>query len=440
MKYKLSMFNYHLKYNNGEATNSYVFNSLSRKLVKVNEYNNSLIDSLDESLIQPLSKIGIIVEADCDEIEQLETIITQKKYEQRRLMMTIIPTNACNFRCIYCYQSENDCFMDESTKISLMKWLDKNLRFYNEMSLSWFGGEPLLCKDLILEILKEVKMLCKKHKVAMISSITTNGYLLNNDTFQKLVANGMLFYQITLDGNESIHNLQRPHKTESDSYTTIINNLEMISRLPRNIRFEVGLRINLSGLMERKEVYKFIDYIAQIFNTDKRFVIIWQWVRDWGGKRIQKYDVKKIVGESNACIAYMEYAKNKGLKNVDLISTTTGTDSCEAFFRNGYVINYDGNVYKCAMCIEDKKNNCIGYISKSGEMIIDLSKERKWLKREYIEEKCKKCIYLPMCIMNRCHYSSKIHGKTKCIEYKDLIESQIISMIVQHKYLDIYRR
>ena len=133
-----------------------------------------------------------------------------------------------------------------------MKWLDKNLRFYNEMSLSWFGGEPLLCKDLILEILKEVKMLCKKHKVAMISSITTNGYLLNNDTFQKLVANGMLFYQITLDGNESIHNLQRPHKTESDSYTTIINNLEMISRLPRNIRFEVGLRINLSGLMERK--------------------------------------------------------------------------------------------------------------------------------------------------------------------------------------------
>jgi radical SAM additional 4Fe4S-binding domain len=136
----------------------------------------------------------------------------------------------------------------------------------------------------------------------------------------------------------------------------------------------------------------------------------------------------------------MEYAKNKGLKNVDLISTTTGTDSCEAFFRNGYVINYDGNVYKCAMCIEDKKNNCIGYISKSGEMIIDLSKERKWLKREYIEEKCKKCIYLPMCIMNRCHYSSKIHGKTKCIEYKDLIESQIISMIVQHKYLDIYRR
>ena len=79
----------------------------------------------------------------------------------------------------------------------------------------------------------------------------------------------------------------------------------------------------------------------------------------------------------------------------------------------------------------------IGYINQNGGMVIDLNKEIRWLKSDLIEEECKECTFLPICISNRCHYSGKIRKTRRCLEYKELIESQIICMITKHKYFDV---
>lgn len=436
MKYKLSRFNYYLPASAAKDDSTYVFNTFTRNLVKLPQPLREAeeLARFEDEQIRTLRSLGIIVDDSLDEIEALNTCMDLKKFEQKRLTVTIIPTNACNFRCIYCYQPEKAAFMSELTVEKILKWFRRNLRYCDELNLSWFGGEPLLCPDTMLKLLSEIRDLCKKNGVAMVSSITTNGYLLNIDLFQKLVSSGLLYYQITVDGDEATHNAQRPHKTNGDSYSRIMQNLSDMAKLPRKYRFEVGVRINVSGSMKKENIIGFIDQMAGMFAGDKRFVIIWQWVRDWGGSRISQHDTKNLVRTSSACADYIEYARSKGLFIPDIVSTMTGTDSCEAYYKNGYVLNYDGRVFKCAMCMEDEEHNCIGHIDDNGIMRIDASKELRWLIHDKITEECASCVYLPLCYTNRCHYSTKVRDSLSCLEYKDLILPQLERMIEKQKY------
>lgn len=438
MKYKFSRFSYFLPTSRETDNGTYVFNTLTRSLVRLPEFiSDAELVKLKEDDIATLHFLGVIVDEELDELEAMNIYMDLKKYEQKRLMVTIIPTNACNFRCIYCYQPEKTAVMNEVTVARILKWFEKNLRYYDELNLGWFGGEPLLCSDIMLKLLSRIRELCKRNGVAMVSSITTNGYLLNIDLFQQLLLNGLLYYQITVDGDEPTHNAQRPHKTNGDSYSRIMQNLSNIAKLPQSRRFEVGIRINVSGNMKMENIYSFIDRMAEMFSSDKRFVIIWQWVRDWGGSRISQHNKKNLVETSSACTNYISYAKEKGLHVADLVSIITGTDSCEAYYKNGYVINLDGHVHKCAMCMEDEKNNCIGYIDENGIMRLEVSKELKWLAHDKITEECASCVYLPMCYTNRCHYSTKIKGSLTCLEYKNLVLPQIERMIEKQKFYTV---
>lgn len=435
MNYKLSKSNYYLPASSEMEQRVYVFNTLTRNLVRFpGTINTEEVSRLGQNDIDALYSMGIFVDEKTDEIEAMSTYMDIKKYEQKRLYVTIIPTDACNFRCIYCYQPEKAAIMTEGTLEKILKWFERNLRYYDELSLGWFGGEPLLQPSIVLKLLSRIHDLCKINRVAMISSVTTNGYTIDIDLFKQLLTNGLLYYQITVDGDEATHNLQRPHKTNKDSYGRIMQNLSDMKKLPHRYRFEVGIRINISGSMKKGTIYGFIDKMAELFAEDKRFVIIWQWVRDWGGVRIAHHDKGNLVQTSNVCAEYIEYAKSKGLSVADIVSTMTGTDSCEAYYKNGYVFNHDGRVFKCAMCLGDEKNNCIGYIDDNGIMRVDSSKELPWLTHDKITGECAECVYLPLCYTSRCHYSMKVRKSLKCLEYKDLILPQIEQMIEKHNY------
>lgn len=439
MANKLSSFNYFPKVINENEKGQFVFNTLSRNLVfipediDINKLTKECAKA-DQKTIDFLRSKGMVIDSEEDELELLKSAILCKQFYQGRLFLTIIPTDACNFNCIYCYQNHKCNFMKEEIAARILKWLDKNLRFYSELSINWFGGEPLLCKSSMVRMMKCIKDLCVKHKVAMVSSVTTNGYELDIASFKSLVSNGLLYYQITVDGNRLTHNQQRPHKTQKDSYGVIIDNLKRIKQLPNRYRFEVGIRINVSGNMRRQDIYEFIDEMAQMFANDKRFVLIWQWVRNWGGSRMSAENAEILVKEGEYCLEFADRATKKGLYCADLISAASGTDVCEAFYRNGYVINFDGKIFKCAMRMDDELNNCIGELTESGSMHINEKAEGRWLRQDEIGLRCRSCVFLPMCLSNRCHYRSKILGEVKCIEYRDFIDKQIETMIKKKKY------
>ena len=434
MNYIFSNYNYYKKNNN--SNNCFIFNSLSRKLVCIPQKYIENTELISNENLDLLKKYNYIIEKGQEQLNEIKTITSIKKYDNKVLRLTIIPTNSCNFRCIYCYQPERNSFMTDKTMEGVIKWIENNITFFKELNISWFGGEPLLKKGLIIETMRQIQAICRFWKKPMVASITTNGYELDFESFTKLVSYGVLYYQITIDGGQKTHNKQRPHKTNNDSYSVIINNLKQIKNNQFRKRFEIGIRINISGNMSSESIFQFIDEMEETFSHDKRFVFVWQWVRDWGGERINSYNKDELVKKGDECIEFIEYAQKKGLYSPDIIESTIGADSCEAFYKYGYVINYDGSVFKCAMLMEDYENNCIGYIDNYGRMILN-NNENKWLQDDAISKKCEKCPFLPMCLVSRCHYSVKVRSKLKCMEYIDLIDKLIDNMIIRNHYLTL---
>ncbi|MFM6074868.1 MAG: radical SAM protein, partial [Dolichospermum sp.] len=74
-------------------------------------------------------------------------LISDKAFE-----LIILPTEQCNFRCIYCYEDFSIGRMKPEVISGIKALLDKRSSKLNFLNLSWFGGEPLVAKDIVLDI------------------------------------------------------------------------------------------------------------------------------------------------------------------------------------------------------------------------------------------------------------------------------------------------
>jgi uncharacterized protein len=113
-----------------------------------------------------LASAGLLI--DCEKEEAIEVSYQfQQVMEQRnKLELTIVPTNACNLRCPYCYQRPPFGSMSDSSAEHIISFIEKNVTKYKSLVIGWFGGEPLLRKDVILKITAAAKQICRKNGIA----------------------------------------------------------------------------------------------------------------------------------------------------------------------------------------------------------------------------------------------------------------------------------
>ncbi len=154
-----------------------------------------------------------------------ETLITYEQYNTEELLvknfrdyqvfdnsfmsLTLIPTDKCNFNCLYCYQSDTVHDMSIETADSIVKMIERN-RALRTLHISWFGGEPLCNKKIVFYLMERINEICRRNKVVLMGDMTTNASLLDLETFSRLYELRVLNYQITIDGCRKTHNQQRP--------------------------------------------------------------------------------------------------------------------------------------------------------------------------------------------------------------------------------------
>ena len=124
-------------------------------------------------------------------------------------MVTLMPTEGCNFRCPYCYEDHHAVSMTRDTLDRIEEYITAQAPRYKQVILAWFGGEPTLCKDTVLEVSNIVQNLQKQYGFHYAANMTTNGYLLNDKLFRQFYQAGITSYQITIDGWN--HDKTRPH-------------------------------------------------------------------------------------------------------------------------------------------------------------------------------------------------------------------------------------
>lgn len=148
----------------------------------------------------------------------------------------------------------------------------KLLPFNNNLSIEWFGGEPLLGISVIERLCERLKEVCIKFNTNIHpASITTNGYLLDDKMSHKLVNMGITSAQITIDGTPEIHNRRRPLVNGKGSFEKIIENIKNASE-----DLKISIRINVDGynkdcifdliklLYDEKLIPKVKPYIARV--------------------------------------------------------------------------------------------------------------------------------------------------------------------------------
>lgn len=448
---KKSIYNLYTENKDGKRV---IYNSYTGKQVRFEkemekEYENILNDNfhlIKKEHLDLLISSGILV--DEDEFRELNNFYNGIVFNQDFLEITVLPTDACNFRCVYCYQSGPYHNMNSDTANSLLVFLEKNCRKYKRVLLGWFGGEPLLQKDMVIYMTEKAKEICQKNGVAFVSRMSTNGYELDLETAKKLVKSSLLFYQITIDGTKETHNIQRPHIVNKDSYQKIMYNLIEIKNNIRASQLSIACRINVSE-RNYEALNSFLDEFKKQFGDDVRFKVVVEPVHDWGGENIEKNRDMIIDNKLHEIVKrFCESAAEKGVQVLMPMDFGRGTLLCEAARKNSLVFNYNGDLLKCTSAIYAegavRDINRIGHIDKQGNCHIDENLEKQWLKRdedETIERyECKDCIGYPLCGGSSCVLATNIIRAGICENKQriaDYIEGIVVYNDLTNNYIEI---
>lgn len=156
-------------------------------------------------------------------------------------ILQIHPTRRCNLRCLHCYSSSSPEEHDQLGVALLLQAIsDARTEGYTVVSFS--GGEPLLYKP-IWDLLEYA------HQCQMLTSVASNGMLLNEQRLEKLHGRVDLL-AISLDGMPTSHNMIRNTERAFE---------EMAARLEgvRNSGIPFGFIFTLT-----KQNFRELDWVA----------------------------------------------------------------------------------------------------------------------------------------------------------------------------------
>lgn len=282
--------------------------------------------------------------------------------------LIVLPTEKCNFKCLYCYERHDVGKMSPATVRSLKALVNRIAPQVSHFSLDWFGGEPLLGLSIIQEVNACALEACRSGKNGKFrSAITTNGYLLDSVTFRSLLDLEVREYQITLDGIGAEHDKTRIQRNGAGSFDQIWSNLEQMSRADGEFRILLRLHVAEHNIANVRDT---ISHIKSTFGHDGRFRIFLKGIQDLGGYGSNfAAGVAVADGDSRVASIERELEGDRPFWHPNSI--------CHASKFNSFIIRADGKISKCTTALYDDAN-IIGRLLDDGRMSIDREKTLLW--------------------------------------------------------------
>ena len=204
---KLSLFNIIFEHKNL----FYITNTLSKGVLEINDEYRNILSSGDTTALttedwQLLSEKGFAVDDKIDEMGLLRYRANILKNSKEEMEFVIAPTMACNFQCAYCFETPRNGVMSNEVQKQILDFIYKktNTEQNKRIHIIWFGGEPLLYPEIVINMNKQIYDYCQNNGKVLQSDVITNGYLLTKDIVKELQENHINHLQITLDGNKCI--------------------------------------------------------------------------------------------------------------------------------------------------------------------------------------------------------------------------------------------
>jgi radical SAM protein with 4Fe4S-binding SPASM domain len=158
-------------------------------------------------------------------------------------------TNQCNLSCVHCFTAAGKRPHDELTTEQCKRVID-SMAAIGVATIGWTGGEPLLRADL-------EELAGYAARKGIMSNITTNAVLLDEQRAKSLRDVGMRAVQISLDGSTPERN-RRIRGSSDEEFHQIIRAIRLCKNL--NLRVHLATLIGLETL----------DYVREMVDLGKR--------------------------------------------------------------------------------------------------------------------------------------------------------------------------
>ncbi len=176
-------------------------------------------------------------------------------------------TDSCNLRCTYCilgdcyegFKSEKTKEINQESAVKLLTHII-NLKIQHDspqLTISFYGGEPLLNMGFIKSIVEIIEGLNSGHKLNIVFSLTTNATLLYKNI--QYLKDKDFKLMISLDGDSQNSSYRIFRKNSQGSFQEVIQNIDRIKEnypdfFLNNISFNAVLHKRNSV----KDIYNFI--------------------------------------------------------------------------------------------------------------------------------------------------------------------------------------
>ena len=361
----------------------------------------------DEELLDLLFSMEIIIPENENEFEEIMIQNNSLLDVNSHLDLTIQPTANCQLGCHYCAQEHSKNNMNNDVYARTLERVTSKLesKKFKNLSVTWYGGEPLNALSQLKKISTEIIELCKINNVEYDGSIITNGLSLKPNIFKDLYLNhNVLHYQITLDGTAEHHDKRRITKKGEHTFNIIFKNIIDIINLdcyqektkePILIRTNID-KTNLNSIKDLVDLFAENDAQGKIQFSFAPIV-------DWGDKKYGTIDGFTKRDFADIEIDLLLYAHQKGFLIDTSLVPKREFMPCMVVAKDSEVFDAFGNVYPCYEFTytpaynEDKHK--IGNLLDNKFIPNDLATTRNWYNDIRKEDfaNCNKCELLPVC-------------------------------------------
>ena len=421
---------------------------LLSELASVQKFNYSDIGS--KELMDDFIAKGYIVPEKYEEINLAEKAYLKSNKGGSAILITITTTTICNMDCPYCFEvNKPSVVLKDSTLLKNIKKYIKSMteksppNTYDNLQLTWYGGEPLINVKSIQDLTPLILEICHDYNLSYKSNIITNGIYLTDENVKILTECFVDDFQVTIDGPEHTHNKNRPLKGKNqENYTKIMRHL---SALPESVH--ISLRINtdrevadgIDELLDDLEKYKIWPHRVNNMNIEPTPVVAYE------GTQIEANDEKYL--DHRDFFDFKQNFRRKKVERYNRFQSANGgkisklswalpraQSDCGTWGEeSGLVIDPRGNIHKCWETVHLKEEAVV--------KAEDLDKEFSSSPYEYytsynrynVKTACRMCKFISVCDKITCQKQALESTKPACTIWKfrtkDFIKEQYLTYV-----------
>ena len=400
-----------------------VYNTLKRCLVVLDDQAFQTYSQCEGPHLQELVDAGLIVESAKSEQDIQERTFDHDRFTNDWFALCLCPTYECNYQCPYCY--ERTCspggIMSRKVIEATYKFFEKIYErdSFKHFSLSWYGGEPTLCMDIIEEMSSWFRSFCEEHGIEMDLGILSNCGAIDENLAQRMADVGFEHLMPTIDGCEELHNKRRVNKSSANSFEKTIEGARACRKHG----------ISVSAMMNTDKInFQEFRELRQKLHDEEDIDIYPSLLKDYRqdfdkndtGFNSESYDL--YAREEYAWDLHKLFEETPYTKKVIQGMFRPVRNFCRGQLENYYVIDPLGDAYKCEGWLGQKEHaafNLLDLPSIGSLAVTDYNPLRDPL--------CRDCKVLPLC-------------KGQCSWDRDLLENAChVAKFTMEAYVKDYR-